>query len=162
MNRALFIDRDGVINKKGNSYYIHRKEDFIFNEGIFSALKLFNEREYKIIVITNQGGIAKGLYTTSDVTQLHEYMINTFAENGITITAVYFCPHHPSVSPCECRKPGNKLFEQAISEFNIDRSSSLMIGDSEIDIEAAGKSAINGIKVSTNCNLNTIPGLLPV
>jgi len=161
MNKALFLDRDGVINKKGKSYYIHREEDFEFNKGIFDALKTFADKGYKIIIITNQGGIAKGLYTEEDTRELHGYMVEQFAREGIKITAVYFCPHHPDIEECNCRKPGNQLFEQAISDFEIDRNSSLMIGDSEIDIEAARRSGIKGILVEPNSDLTTIHGLIP-
>lgn len=161
MNRALFIDRDGVINRKGGPYYIHRIEDFTFNHGIIEALKAFSQAGYKIIVITNQGGIAKTSHTEEDTIRLHDYMISRLAEGGATITAVYYCPHHPSVSECLCRKPGNLLFEKAIQEHQIDRESSLMIGDSHIDIEAAARSGIRGIRVNTNCDLTTIEGLCP-
>jgi len=161
MNRALFLDRDGVINKKGKSYYIHRREDFEFNKGIFDALRAFADRGFKIIIITNQGGIAKGLYTEEDTRALHDYMAGQFALEGITITAVYYCPHHPDIEECNCRKPGNQLFEQAISHFEIDRHSSLMIGDSDIDIEAAKRSGIKGVLVEPNSDLTTLPGLLP-
>jgi len=161
MNRALFLDRDGVINKKGKSYYINRKADFEFNKGIFDTLSAFAAKGYKIIIITNQGGIAKRLYTNEDTIELHEYMVRQFAERGIEITAIYFCPHHPDIEECNCRKPGNQLFEQAIADFEIDRNSSLMIGDSEIDIEAARRSGIKGILVEPNCDLTTIPGLIP-
>jgi D-glycero-D-manno-heptose 1,7-bisphosphate phosphatase len=161
MNKALFIDRDGVINKKGGPYYIYRIEDFIFNPGIFEALRVFAKAGYKIIVITNQGGIAKKSHTEEDTIRIHDYMVSRLAEERIMVTAVYYCPHHPTVSECLCRKPGNLLFEMAIQEHQIDRNSSLMIGDSDIDIEAAAKSGIRGIRVSTNCDLTTIEGLCP-
>ena len=161
MNRALFIDRDGVINRKGGSYYIYRIEDFVFNSGIFAALKTFSQAGFKIIVITNQGGIAKKSHTEEDTVALHDYMVSRLAEEGVTIAAVYYCPHHPSVSQCRCRKPGNLLFETAIHEHHIDRKSSLMIGDSEIDLEAAAKSGIRGIRVETNSDLTSIEGLCP-
>jgi D-glycero-D-manno-heptose 1,7-bisphosphate phosphatase len=161
MNRALFIDRDGVINRKGGPYYISRIEDFVFNRGIFAALKAFSSAGYKIIVITNQGGIAKECHTEVETLRLHDYMVSKLAEEGVAITAVYYCPHHPDVSECLCRKPGNLLFETAIHEHQIDRKKSLMIGDSEIDIEAAAKSGIRGIRVKTNSDLTTIEGLCP-
>jgi D-glycero-D-manno-heptose 1,7-bisphosphate phosphatase len=160
MQKALFLDRDGVINKKGKSYYIHRPEDFIFNPGLFEVLKSFTDRGYIIIVITNQGGISRGIYTDEDTVKLHEYMAERLADEGIIVTAVYYCPHHPDNEQCLCRKPGNQLFEQAIAEHNIDRSLSLMIGDSEADIEAAHKSSVRAVKVETNGNLKDIPGIL--
>ena len=159
MNKALFIDRDGVINKKGKSYYIYRREDFEFNNGIFDALRAFADRGYKIIIITNQGGIAKGIYTHEDTRELHDYMVKQFSNNGIAILAIYYCPHHPDIEACNCRKPGNQLFEQAIADFKIDRETSLMIGDSNIDIEAAGRSGIKGILVEPNSDLTTLSGL---
>jgi len=153
MNRAVFLDRDGVINKKGGSYYIFRKEEFIFNNGLFEALRYLSSRGYLLIVITNQGGISKGIYTTQQTEVVHNHMRSILRKEGIELSAVYYCPHHPDKETCSCRKPGSLMFERAISEFNIDRRSSFMIGDSEIDIEAASKVGISGIKVETNSNL---------
>jgi D-glycero-D-manno-heptose 1,7-bisphosphate phosphatase len=154
MNRAVFLDRDGVINKKGGSYYIFRGEEFIFNQGLFEALRYLSSRGYLLIVITNQGGISKGIYTCQQTEELHKHMAALLGREGIDLSAVYYCPHHPDNEICSCRKPGSLLFEKAISEFNIDRSNSVMIGDSDIDIEAALKAGINGIKVDTNSDLS--------
>ena len=153
MNKAIFLDRDGVINRKGGSYYIYRKEDFHLNEGLIAALNYFMLKGYLLVIITNQGGIAKGVYTEDHVKELHEYMTDLLRVHGVEIAGIYYCPHHPDVSKCECRKPGTLLFERAIKDFNIDPGKSYMIGDSEVDIEAAEKMGIKGILIPENGNL---------
>lgn len=153
MNRAIFLDRDGVINRKGPSYYIYSIEDFAINEGIIEALKYFSAKGFRLIVITNQGGIARGIYTMEQVEEVHQLMRALLLNEGIKLTDVYYCPHHPDIERCECRKPGTLLFEKAIMEHNIDPVSSYMIGDSDIDIEAAEKLGITGILIPTNGNI---------
>ncbi len=153
MQKAVLLDRDGVINRKGSPYYIYKKEDFILNDGIIPALSFFQEKGYLLIVITNQGGVAKGLFTEQDVEKIHEYMIDILKIHGINLTAVYYCPHHPDISLCNCRKPGTLLFEKAIEEYKIDPKASWMIGDSNIDIEAAEKFGIKCILIPENGNL---------
>jgi D-glycero-D-manno-heptose 1,7-bisphosphate phosphatase len=156
MNKAIFLDRDGVINQKGSSYYIFRKEEFILNEGVTESLKYFASKGYLLIVITNQGGIAKGIFTVSQLDQLHGFMDQLLKTSGTVLTDIFYCPHHPSVSPCLCRKPGTLLFERAIEKYNIDPGLSFMIGDSEIDIEAAEKMGIKGLLIPTNGNMKSI------
>ncbi|HVN58629.1 MAG TPA: HAD family hydrolase [Bacteroidales bacterium] len=153
MNKAVFLDRDGVINRKGKSYYIFREEEFIFNKGVFDALSYFESKGYLLIVITNQGGIARGIYNIAQLEKLHEFMIQKFLSCNIHISEVFYCPHHPEISGCACRKPGTLLFENAIRKFNIDPSSSYMIGDSDIDVIAADKLGIKGIKITGNGNM---------
>jgi D-glycero-D-manno-heptose 1,7-bisphosphate phosphatase len=153
MNRAAFLDRDGVINRKGGPYYIFNEKDFFINDGVIDALRYFSDKGYLLIVITNQGGIAKGVFTSAQAEKLHNLMKKKLAAEGINIRAIYYCPHHPDISICECRKPGTLLFEKAISEHNIDRGSSFMIGDSEIDIQASEKAGVKGILIPTNGNM---------
>ena len=156
MNKAVFLDRDGVINRKGSGYYIFRVEEFSFNKGVKEALKYFISKGYLLIIITNQGGIARGIFSISHLEKLHNYMIQQLKESDIEITDIYYCPHHPDVSPCLCRKPGTLLFEQAITKYDIDPKASFMIGDSDIDIQAAEKMGIKGILIPTNGNLMDI------
>jgi D-glycero-D-manno-heptose 1,7-bisphosphate phosphatase len=153
MNKAVFLDRDGVINRKGPDYYVFRKEDFAFNAGVTDALKYFISKGYLLIIITNQGGIARGIYTISHLNELHNFMIQQLKAFNIELTDIFYCPHHPDVSICQCRKPGTLLFEQAIAKYKIDVKESYMIGDSEIDIQAAGKIGIKGILIPTNGNM---------
>jgi D-glycero-D-manno-heptose 1,7-bisphosphate phosphatase len=153
MNKAVFLDRDGVINRKGSGYYVFRVEEFFFNKGVIEALKYFASKGYLLIIITNQGGVARGIFTLSHLEKLHNFMIQELKEFNIEITDIYYCPHHPDISPCLCRKPGTLLFEQAITKYHIDPKVSFMIGDSDIDKQAAEKLGIKGILIPTNGNM---------
>ncbi|MFN5324340.1 MAG: D-glycero-alpha-D-manno-heptose-1,7-bisphosphate 7-phosphatase [Bacteroidota bacterium] len=151
MIKAIFLDRDGVINKD-RSEYTWRIEDFEFLPGVFEGLKALTQKGYKLIVITNQGGVAKGKYGHTEVQKLHEYMISTLNQNGVEILEIYYCPHHPDHSICLCRKPGSLLIEKSVARFNVDVTASFMIGDMERDILAAQSIDITGIKVDSNSN----------
>ena len=142
--KALFLDRDGVINiDKG---YTHLVEDLSFVEGIFPLCQAAQQKGYLLIIITNQSGIARGMYTLDQMECFHLEMLNHFSQHDISITHIYFCPHHPSFSgKCLCRKPENLLFEKAISRFHITPGNSWMIGDSERDIIAGKKSGCKTI-----------------
>ena len=153
MNKAVFLDRDGVINRKGSGYYIFREEEFFFNRGVTDALKHFISKGYLLIIITNQGGIARGIYTISHLEKLNASMTRQLKVFDIEITDIYYCPHHPDVSKCLCRKPGTLLLEQASAKYQIDPKVSFLIGDSEIDVQAAGKMGIKGILIPTNGNM---------
>jgi D-glycero-D-manno-heptose 1,7-bisphosphate phosphatase len=153
MNKAVFLDRDGVINRKGSGYYVFREEEFLFNRGVTDAMKYFISKGYLLIIITNQGGIARGIYTISQLEKLHESMKRQLKAFDIEITDIYYCPHHPDVSKCRCRKPGTLLLEQATEKYKIDPKTSFMIGDSDIDIRAAEKMRIKGILIPTNGNM---------
>jgi D-glycero-D-manno-heptose 1,7-bisphosphate phosphatase len=137
--KALFLDRDGTINiDKG---YIFRVEDFEFQPGIFDLLLHFQNQGYLLFIITNQSGIARGLYTEEDYQKLTHWMLARLKENGIKITNVYHCPHHPGFTGnCECRKPKPGMILQAIEEYNISPVNSMLIGDKKRDI-LAGENA---------------------
>ena len=143
--KALFLDRDGVINHEIN--YLHKIEDFRFVEGIFDLCRNFQRNNFLLFVITNQAGIARGYYTEQDFTVLTEWMITKFREQGILITKVYYCPHHPEITgECSCRKPHPGMIMQAEQEFNLNLAWSVLIGDKISDIEA-GKNAGVGINI---------------
>ncbi len=137
-NRALFLDRDGVINQEIGRY-VYRPEDFEFIPEIFDLARSFYQQGYLLIVITNQGGIAKGLYTVAETDELHQMMKDHFFEEGCPLTEVYFSPCHKEVSKNIMSKPDSLMFEKAIAKFNIDPLESIMIGDKERDIRAAQK-----------------------
>ncbi|HIC44233.1 MAG TPA: D-glycero-beta-D-manno-heptose 1,7-bisphosphate 7-phosphatase [Sulfurimonas sp.] len=138
---ALFLDRDGVINIEKN--YLHKKEDFEFIEGIFDLCQYYKAKGYYIVVVTNQSGIARGYYSETDFANLSFWMINSFDERGITIDQVYHCPHHPDISgDCECRKPKAGMLLKAAKDLNIDLENSVLVGDSERDIEAGYKAGL--------------------
>jgi D-glycero-D-manno-heptose 1,7-bisphosphate phosphatase len=136
MQKTLFLDRDGVINVEKN--YLYKIDDFKFIDGIVNLCKYYQDSGYIVIVVTNQSGIARGYYSEDDFSKLTNWMCEEFYKNGITISKVYHCPHHPSISgDCSCRKPNNGMFIDAQKEFNIDLANSIMVGDKERDIEAA-------------------------
>jgi len=142
MRRALFLDRDGVINKEIN--YLHTIEEFEFIPEIFDIGRFYSLHGFLIFVVTNQAGIARGYYTVDDVLKLNEWMTTQLKAKGIQIEKTYFCPHHPEITgPCNCRKPNPGMILNAAEEFGIDLSQSLLIGDKRSDLEA-GKNA--GIK----------------
>lgn len=144
--KALFLDRDGVINKEKN--YVYRIQDFYFIEGIFDLLRSAQDCEYLLIVITNQAGIARGYYTEDDFYLLTDWMKKQLHEKGIVIDRVYHCPYHPVHGigrykrNSECRKPSPGMILKAAKDLDIDLSNSLLIGDKESDIEAGLRAGI--------------------
>jgi D-glycero-D-manno-heptose 1,7-bisphosphate phosphatase len=135
INKAIFLDRDGVINKEKN--YLYQIEEFEFIDGVFEICKYFQSQGYLIIIITNQAGIARGVYTKEDFEDLTRWMIKEFEKENVLISKVYHCPHHPEFSgECECRKPKPKMIFDAQKEFDIDLTKSILVGDKNSDIEA--------------------------
>lgn len=143
---ALFLDRDGVINKE--SEYVHRTDEFEFIDGVFEACRAAKDLGYKLVIITNQAGIARGLYSEADFHALTEWMLERFSEQGIAIDGVYFCPHHPTAGvghylrECECRKPQPGLITRAAKELDIDLERSALVGDKISDIEAGLRAGV--------------------
>ncbi len=139
--KALFLDRDGTINVEKN--YVFRKEDFVFREGIFELVRGYYRRGYRIFVITNQAGIARGMYTEEDFRVLTEWMAGQFREQGIEISAVYHCPHHPRFTgECGCRKPQPGMILEAVRQYGLDPGRCLLIGDKPGDAEAGLRAGI--------------------
>lgn len=141
MNKALFIDRDGVINV--DKVHIYQKEDFEFTDGIFDLCRRYSDKGYIILIITNQAGIAKGLYTEEDFKKLTQWMTEQFRDRGIIISKVYHCPHHPDIDgPCQCRKPAPGMILQGVKDFDLDISECVLIGDMDSDLEAGRRAGI--------------------
>jgi D-glycero-D-manno-heptose 1,7-bisphosphate phosphatase len=144
--RALFLDRDGVINH--DSGYTHRIEDFHFIDGIFDLCRAAQQAGYLIIVVTNQAGIGRGYYTEEDFQVLTTWMVGRFAEEGVTITDVLYCPFHPEhgVGKYKCespdRKPNPGMLERAARAHQIDVAKSMMIGDKDSDMVAAANAGV--------------------
>lgn len=133
--KALFLDRDGVVNVEKE--YLYKIEDFEFIDGIFELCRHYSDLGYLIFIVTNQSGIARSYYSEDDFTYLTNWMIAAFAQKGIVISKVYHCPHYPKISaPCSCRKPEPGMLLEAQKEFNIDLAHSIIVGDKERDIEA--------------------------
>lgn len=159
MNKAIFLDRDGVLNKD-NPDYTYRVEDFKILDGVYEALKIWQQKQYKLIVISNQAGIGRNIYRHQNVEQIHSFMINKLLENGIHLTEIYYCPHHPESGNCICRKPDSLLLEKAIARFNINAAQSYFIGDRDRDVQAGEKAGVNAIKVDTDVDLTSILHLI--
>ncbi|MFW9827331.1 MAG: D-glycero-beta-D-manno-heptose 1,7-bisphosphate 7-phosphatase [Candidatus Thorarchaeota archaeon] len=137
--KAIFLDRDGVINKEIS--YLSHPDDFKFIEGSIEALKILKQKNYLLIIITNQAGIARGYFSEDTLKKIHTKMLSMLKENSIEIDDIYYCPHHPDFSgPCNCRKPKPGMILKAKSKFDIDLSYSYMVGDTLTDIET-GKAA---------------------
>lgn len=131
-NRAIFLDRDGTMAI--DVPYCSRPEDFELFPNTARAIKLLNEHDYKVIVITNQSGVARGYFTEDTLGRIHQKMLGKLAEEGARIDGIYYCPHHPNDN-CECRKPKPKMVMQAVSEHDIDLKQSFMVGDKPLDIQ---------------------------
>lgn len=146
--KAIFLDRDGVLNKELNDY-ICQLADFHPLLYQIEALKKLHDEGYLLIIITNQGGIAQGRYSVSTLDQMHEILFEAFKQAGAPITKAYYCPHHPTVSePCTCRKPQPGMILEAIAIYNIDPKQSIMIGDKLRDIEAAAAAGVRGMLIA--------------
>lgn len=144
--RALFLDRDGVLNIDHG--YVYRPADFNVIDGVFDSLRRAQERDYALIVVTNQSGIARGLFSPADYQQLEDHMRRLFAAEDIDFTAIYHCPHHPNgevaafARQCDCRKPQPGMILRAAREHAIDLTCSIMVGDKESDAQAARAAGI--------------------
>jgi D-glycero-D-manno-heptose 1,7-bisphosphate phosphatase len=152
MNKAIFLDRDGVVNKERGEY-TWRVEDFIINEGLDEFILHFQQKGYLVIIISNQGGIGKGVYTHEDVIKAHTYLEETLKQKGVTLTDIYYCPHHPNAGKCLCRKPEPIMLEKAIARYNVDVNLSVFIGDSKRDVEAGEAVGLHTLLVRPNDNL---------
>ncbi len=147
MNKAVFLDRDGTINiDKG---YVHTKEEFEYLPGVVEGLQLLQKAGFLLVIITNQSGIARGLFTEEEYLDFQKWISNSLKKQGIKIAAQYYCPHINSDN-CECRKPKIALFEKAARELDIDWNSSFAIGDKLRDLEVCNKKNIKGYLIATD------------
>ena len=142
--KCVFLDRDGVLNEELGDY-LYRPEDLIIPEGVVEGLQLLKKAGYLLIVITNQAGIARGLYNADAVYAIHEQMQEA---SGNILDDIYFSPHHPEFSGKSLsRKPDSLLLEKAIAKYDVDPDQSWMIGDRIRDMEAGHKAGLKTIQV---------------
>ena len=138
---AVFLDRDGVINE--DTGYVSCVDDFHFIDGTIEALQLLKKKGYALVVVTNQSGIARGLFTEDDFMNLTEWMDWSLADRDVDLDGIYFCPHHPTEGQapyqqaCNCRKPAPGMLLDAAEDLQIDLSQSYMVGDKPGDLKAA-------------------------
>jgi D-glycero-D-manno-heptose 1,7-bisphosphate phosphatase len=149
MNKAIFLDRDGVLNKELGTY-VSTVETFEVLPHIIPNLKRFIDNGFLLIVITNQGGIAKKLYTKTELSSIHQKLKQHLLAQGVMFTDIYYCPHHPDFGQCLCRKPGSIMLEKALAKYNIDASKSWMIGDTQRDMQAAEAVNVKGLLIESN------------
>jgi D-glycero-D-manno-heptose 1,7-bisphosphate phosphatase len=151
--KAVFLDRDGVINHDPGDYTRSVKEFHILPDFLAQAKKWY-DRGYILIVITNQGGIAKGLYTKNHVDAMHQFLQGKCIEAGFRIKDFYYCPHHEAFSgKCLCRKPGSLMVEKALHQYHIDPEASVFFGDKERDISCAIRAGVKGFKIDVNSSI---------
>lgn len=140
MTPAAFIDRDGVINEE--RAYVHRRADFVLLPGAVEGLKRLQAAGYPLVVVTNQSGIARGLYTEADYQDLTRHMSALLQSQGVSLAGICHCPHHPGSAidalriDCDCRKPRPGLLLRAAAELGLDLAESVLVGDKRSDIEA--------------------------
>lgn len=147
MNKALFLDRDGIINVDHG--YVYQSENFEFVEGIFELCQQAQAKGYKLIIITNQSGIGRGKYSIAQFEQLTQWMKQQFLLHNVIIDDVYYCPHHPTKAlkeylvECNCRKPQPGMIIEAATQHQIDVKQSIFIGDKVSDMQAAEAAGID-------------------
>ena len=153
MKRAVFLDRDGVITEEVG--YLSNAGQLRFIPDAVKALHLFNQAELKVIIITNQSGVARGYFPEGVISEIHQEMSKQLSAEKAFIDAVYYCPHHPEGTvegyavQCDCRKPGVGMIRQAAEEHGIDPKHSYLVGDKLSDVECAQRAGMSGILVLT-------------
>jgi D-glycero-D-manno-heptose 1,7-bisphosphate phosphatase len=147
-NRAVFLDRDGTIVEDPG--FLHEPEKVTLLPGAAEAIRRLNIADYRVVIVTNQSGIARGRYTIDDYEAVQRRLVELLAARGARIDGAYVCPHHPQLSgPCDCRKPGLKLFREAAEAFDVDFSRSWWVGDRLSDVQPARLLGGGGILVAT-------------
>ena len=151
MTKAIFLDRDGVINKERKDY-VKSIEEFQILDGVPESIKMLKEKGFVVIVITNQSAINRGLVTIETLNEIHNHLQKILKDNNTSIDDFYFCPHIPDEN-CQCRKPNPGMLIKAVQDHDIDMNQSFMIGDSLTDVQAAQKAGCKGILLNQNQTL---------
>lgn len=152
MNKAVFLDRDGVINHDPGKHTF-KLEEFTILPDVWESLKIFRDKGYKLVIITNQSGIARGYYGHEEVAVIHNYLRKEGEKHQVTFDGIYYSPNHESVSKSLDRKPGSLMVERALHQFNLDPNQCLMIGDKARDIECANGAGVKGIQIPVNSSI---------
>ena len=162
--KAVFLDRDGVINVRlPDGRYVTKSDEFVFTDGAFDALRRLQKAGYLLVVVTNQRGIARGIMTEEDLADVHDHMIEGLAAEGVVLDAILHCPHERDAG-CSCRKPLPGMIDEACRIHAIDRSASIIVGDSVTDMAAGAAAGVGGIFVGSEdgdlpAGTLTAPGL---
>lgn len=153
MYKTVFLDRDGTINEEVN--YLYRPQDLRLLPMAAEAIRLWNDHGFRVVVVTNQAGVARGYYRETDVERLHQYMNQLLGEKGAHVDAFYYCPHHPEhgIGPykirCHCRKPDVGMLEAADRDHPVDKARSYMVGDKWLDTQAGARFGVHTALVGT-------------
>ena len=151
MKKAVFLDRDGVINEvlTGRVKFVNNPRDFYFLPGVPKAIKKLNAHFDYIFVVTNQGGVGLGFMKESQLQAIHDHMIAELRKDGAIVHDVAYCPHKPK-SGCACRKPNSKLIEDLADQYDVELSRSYMVGDTDTDVMAGKKAGTKGVFLGTS------------
>ncbi len=152
MIKAVFLDRDGTVNRESENY-IKSWNEFYFLPGSKEAIALLSQNSYMIFVVTNQSGVARGIISKEDLLDIHSRMRTEIEKSGGHITEVYCCTHHP-LDLCECRKPNTGMLESAVKDYGISLSDSYVVGDKPLDIEMGKRAGCKTILVRTGYGVN--------
>lgn len=160
MNKIVFFDRDGVINKEIDRY-IEKVEEFEILPGIGEALSVLKQRGYKLVLVTNQGGIAKGLYGHEEVREMHDILQNYLADFDACFDLLYYSPHHPDFGNSLNRKPGSMMVERGLARLQADPAQCVIIGDKQRDMDCGAAAGVRGILIEPNTDIRTLLHLIP-
>ncbi len=144
---AVFLDRDGTINEDVG--YLDDPADVKLLDGVADAIRLLNQRGLKIIIITNQSGVARGYLTEEQLQGVNRRVVELLEKQGARVDAIYYCPHHPE-DGCNCRKPMPGLLERASEELHVELEGSYMVGDKHTDVLTAKSAGVKGVLVGEN------------
>ena len=140
-NKALFLDRDGVVIEDHG--FVHTIDEVVFQKGMLDLGRFFTAKGWKIIVVSNQSGIARGYFTGEEAEVVHRFIAEKFNFHKISITDFFYCPHYPPITgPCKCRKPEPGMLLEAAAKHSIDLANSIMVGDKGSDMQAAAAAGI--------------------
>lgn len=159
LNRAVFLDRDGTINEEIT--YLSRPDQLRLLDGAAEAIRLLNQAAFKVVIVTNQAGVARGYFSEETVREIHWALENMLGENGAHVDAIYYCPHHPSAglgvykADCQCRKPKPGMLEKASAELGLDLCQAFVVGDKISDLQAGRAVGCHNILVRTGYGLES-------
>lgn len=161
--KAAFLDRDGVINIDHG--YVYRWDDFEFVPGAIAAMRRLQQAGYALVVVTNQSGIARGMYGEADLQALNQRMLQHLLEHDVQVTGIEYCPHLPEAQvaayrqPCDCRKPAPGMLLRAAASHGLDLKASVMFGDKPSDLEAAAAAGLGHAYLLSQNGQGPLPAL---
>ena len=167
MRKAVFLDRDGVLNQDFPPHYPHRLDQMIMIPGVDDAIKLLKDNDYFLAIISNQSGVARGYYEEKQISVFNDALLKEIRKKGGDIDAIYYCPHHPDAViekykiNCSCRKPKPGMILEAAKTFDIDLTSSFFVGDKATDVETGRKAGVRSILVLSGQGIDEVSKVKP-